>query len=182
MLSEKENTQISKFLSLVLRHQPELLGLRPDEQGWVKVADLLQQANAHGKPITAAELDYVVETNSKKRFAFSDDRQLIRASQGHSIGVSLGYQPQQPPEILYHGTGEKSVEAIMQTGLEKRSRQHVHLSADTDTAIKVGQRHGKSAVFEVAAAAMHADGHVFCLSDNGVWLTEAVPVRYLKLQ
>lgn len=182
MISEEETTRISKFLSLVLRHQPEVIGITLDEQGWVNVNELLRQAHKHGKVIAIDILNHVVETNNKKRFAFSEDKQQIRASQGHSVAVELGYEPQVPPEILYHGTGSQSVESILKTGLEKRSRQHVHLSADTDTAIKVGSRHGKPVVIYVLAQEMHKKGYAFYLSANGVWLTDGVPVEFLKLR
>jgi putative RNA 2'-phosphotransferase len=181
MIREKENTNISKFLSLVLRHQPELIGIELDEQGWVAVDELLKKANAAGNAITFDILDYVVQTNAKKRFSFSDDLKKIRASQGHSVEVELGYEPQVPPEILYHGTATRFVESILQTGLEKRDRQHVHLSKELETATAVGQRHGKPVIFHVLAGQMHKAGHVFYLSANGVWLTDAVPVAFLKL-
>jgi putative RNA 2'-phosphotransferase len=181
MISEKETTSISKFLSLVLRHQPEAIGISLNEHGWVDVNELLRQAHKHGKVITMDILNHVVETNTKKRFAFSDDKQQIRASQGHSIAVELGYEPQVPPLVLYHGTGSQSVESILKTGLEKRSRQHVHLSADTDTAIKVGSRHGKPVVLQVLAQEMYEKGFVFYLSANGVWLTDEVPAEFLTL-
>ena len=180
-MKEKDITSISKFLSLVLRHQPEVIGVALDEQGWVNLDELLKQANAHGHTINLELLNYVVETNSKKRFAFDESGQRIRASQGHSVDVELGYQAQIPPEILYHGTGIKSIAAIQQTGIEKRSRQHVHLSKDMKTAIQVGSRHGKPAVFSVLAGEMHNDGFMFYLSENKVWLTDTVPARFLKL-
>jgi putative RNA 2'-phosphotransferase len=181
-MNEKETTRISKFLSLVLRHQPQLIGINLNEQGWVNVDELLQKAQQHGQLITPEVLNHVVETNAKKRFAFSDDKQQIRASQGHSVGVALGYGPQVPPNVLFHGTGSQSVESILKTGLEKRSRQHVHLSADIDTAIKVGSRHGKPVVLNVLASEMHSKGYVFYLSANGVWLTDKVPPEYINKQ
>lgn len=181
MISEKETTNLSKFLSLVLRHQPELIGIKLDEQGWVAIDELLQKAGAHGKAITPEVLDHIVETNAKKRFAFDDTRQKIRASQGHSVEVELGYEPQTPPDVLYHGTGSQSVETILQTGLEKRNRQHVHLSSDVDTAVKVGQRHGKPVILTVAAGEMHLQGHKFYLSENKVWLTDFVPQDFIGI-
>ena len=181
MITEKETTSISKFLSLVLRHQPQLIGITLNEQGWVNVDELLQRAHKHGKIITLDMLTHVVETNTKKRFAFSDDKRQIRASQGHSVVVELGYEPQVPPDVLFHGTGSQSVPSILKTGLERRSRQHVHLSADIDTAIKVGSRHGKPVVLSVLAGEMHKKGYVFYISANGVWLTNEVPAEYLTL-
>ncbi|MBS7566779.1 RNA 2'-phosphotransferase [Mucilaginibacter sp. Bleaf8] len=180
-MNEKETTKLSKFLSLVLRHQPDLIGIELDEQGWVKVDELLKQSANHGHLITLEMLNHVVETNAKKRFAFSNDGHKIRANQGHSVEVDLGYEPQVPPTVLYHGTGSQSVASILQSGLEKRSRQHVHLSADRDTAIKVGSRHGKPVVLEVLALEMHQNGYTFFLSANGVWLTETVPANFLQL-
>ena len=180
-MEEKEAKSISKFLSFVLRHQPQLIGIELDGQGWANVDELLKQADAHGRKISPEQLQYIVETNSKKRFAFDETGQKIRASQGHSVAVELGYQPQVPPEILYHGTGENSVASIQQTGLEKRGRQHVHLSRDRETAIQVGGRHGKPAVFNVLAGEMHKNGYVFYLSENMVWLTDAVPAEFLRI-
>lgn len=166
----------------MLRHQPEAIGIKLDEQGWVGVAELIKQVNAHGKSLTTGILNHVVATNAKKRFAFNDAGDKIRASQGHSLHVELGLQPQTPPALLYHGTGVQSAKSILQTGIEKRSRQHVHLSADTETAIKVGQRHGKPAIFEVNALTMHNNGQLFYISENGVWLTDTVPAAYIKLK
>jgi putative RNA 2'-phosphotransferase len=143
------------------------------------VAGLKKKAAAFGKPFSGEELEFVVETNSKKRFAFSPDKRKIRASQGHSIDVDLGYEPRTPPEILYHGTATNHIGSILKSGLNKRKRTHVHLSPDKDTAIKVGQRHGKAVILEVAAGQMHAAGHLFFLSENEVWLTDAVPAAFL---
>lgn len=172
--------RISKFLSLVLRHQPEMIGIQLDANGWANVNELLEKANKYGVKIDREILNHIVETNSKKRFAFNNTLDKIRASQGHSIEIELGYTNQKPPEILYHGTGEKSVQSILKTGLEKRSRQHVHLSSDIETAVKVGQRHGKPVVFIVLAGQMYEDKYQFFLSDNGVWLTDKVPIKYLS--
>ncbi len=180
MLPDKQLTHISKFLSLVLRHQPETIGIQLDEQGWTCIEELLEKANHYGVRLDRKTLNHIVATNPKKRFAFNDTLDKIRASQGHSIDIELGYTNQKPPEMLYHGTGEKSVQSITATGLEKRSRQHVHLSSDPETAIKVGQRHGKPYVFKVLAEKMCLDNYPFFLSANGVWLTDHVPPAYLK--
>lgn len=178
---QTNDTKISKFLSLVLRHQPELIGIQLDQNGWADVAVLIEKINTHGIKIDLTILNHIVATNPKKRFAFNETRDKIRASQGHSIEIELGYTNQQPPEILYHGTGEKTVASILQSGLEKRNRQHVHLSADITTAIKVGQRHGKPKIFKVLAQQMFNDNYIFYISDNGVWLTDSVPPKYLLL-
>lgn len=181
MLSEKEATRLSKFLSFVLRHQPQTIGLTLDENGWADVTGLLQKLKTKGFNVDRTALQHVVATNNKKRFAFNEDETKIRASQGHSINVALGLEESIPPAILYHGTAQKNTAAILQKGLLKQSRQHVHVSKDVETAINVGKRHGVPVVFEVRAEAMLCDGHAFYLSANGVWLTETVPAKYLRL-
>jgi len=180
MTSEKQLTYISKFLSLVLRHQPETIGIQLDENGWTDIKELIEKANNNGIKFDREMLNHIVATNPKKRFAFNETLDKIRASQGHSIEIELGYTNQKPPEILYHGTGEKSVQSIINIGLEKRNRLHVHLSNDIETAIKVGQRHGKPFVFKVLAEQMYNDNFQFFISDNGVWLTDNVPTKYLR--
>lgn len=180
MISEKESTRISKFLSLVLRHKPETIGIQLDENGWVTVDMLLKQLGTHGHPVSKEILDHVVATNTKKRFAYNDDETKIRANQGHSVEVDLNYTPLQPPAILYHGTAERSLESIFKTGLEKKNRHHVHLSTDVSTALAVGSRYGKPVLLTVAAGEMYTDGYNFYVSDNNVWLTDHVPVKYLK--
>jgi putative RNA 2'-phosphotransferase len=181
MSDQKSDTRVSKFLSLVLRHQPEVIGIIPDENGWVSVQDLLEKMKAKGIDLDFATLKRIVLTNDKKRFAFNEDSSWIRASQGHSIKVELGYSERKPPEVLYHGTAEKNREIILAQGLKKGSRHHVHLSIDIETAIKVGARHGAPVVFEVMAEAMQSEGYVFFVSDNGVWLTDTVPAKFLKM-
>lgn len=180
MISDKQITHISKFLSLVLRHQPETIGIQLDKSGWTDIAELIEKANNYGIKFDRKILNHIVATNSKKRFAINDTFDKIRASQGHSIEIELGYTNKKPPEILFHGTGEESVYSILATGLEKRSRQHVHLSSDFETTVKVGQRHGKPFVFKVLAEQMYDDNFQFFISDNGVWLTDNVPTKYLK--
>jgi putative RNA 2'-phosphotransferase len=172
--------RLSKFLSLVLRHEPERIGISLDPQGWVAVDDLLAAAARAGKPISREQLDLVVATNDKKRFALSPDGSRIRASQGHSVEVDLALPPVVPPERLFHGTATRFLDAIRAEGLRSQSRQHVHLSPDEETAVKVGQRHGRPAILVVLAGAMHSAGHLFYRSDNGVWLTAAVPPEYLE--
>ena len=173
--------RFSKFISLVVRHQPEKYGLALDKHGWAQIDDLIAVANRAGVPLTHATLQQVVAQNDKQRFAISEDGRAIRARQGHSIAVDLELLPIEPPEQLYHGTAERFVPAILAEGLLRRSRQHVHLSADLPTAIKVGQRHGKPVVFNVASGAMHHDGYHFYRSENGVWLVDAVPLMYLTI-
>jgi len=170
------NTEVkfSKFLSLILRHKPEIIGIQLHKNGWTDVDTLLKNANNYGKKIDKKTLLHIVETNPKKRFSLNNACNKIRVNQGHSINVDLGYISQKPPEILYHGTGEKSVNSIFKTGLEKHGRQHVHLSDDIEIAIKVGQRHGTPFVFKVAAKEMYNSKFEFYLSENGVWLTDNV--------
>jgi len=180
MLSDKETTALSKFLSLVLRHKPQTINLTLDDNGWTSTEELLEKMNNTGKTIDIDKLKYIVDTNAKKRFAFNNDFSSIRASQGHSVSVELGYTPQEPPSILYHGTAEKNIASILSSGLVKGNRHHVHLSSNTNTAITVGSRHGKPVLLEVAAGQMHYDGHHLYVSGNGVWLTEHVPSQYLK--
>jgi len=172
--------KISKFLSYVLRHKPEAIGIALETGGWIDVDALLQAMNAAGKPLVRDVLEEVVSTNDKQRFAFSDDGTKIRASQGHSVQIDLGLQPITPPDTLYHGTATRFLNSILSSGLQPQSRRHVHLSADEPTALRVGQRHGKPVILRVDAGAMHADGHTFFLSANGVWLTAAVPPAYLR--
>ncbi len=174
--------KISKYLSRHLRHAPHDLGLELEPGGWVAVEDLLQAGRQHRFPISRAELDEVVAGSDKQRFAFDETRARIRANQGHSVEVDLQFEAIEPPAVLYHGTGHGNVASIMESGLCKMKRHHVHLSGDVVTAIKVGQRHGRPVVFRVDAAAMHAAGFVFFRSANGVWLVDAVPPQYLNLQ
>jgi len=173
-------TKISKFLSLVLRHEPEKIGLKLDAEGWTSVSDLLSRLTVEGRSITLEELQTVVVMNDKQRFSFSDDRTLIRANQGHSVQVRLGYEPLSPPALLYHGTAERFLASIGQHGLLKGQRHHVHLSEDTKVASEVGARYGRPVVLIVASEMMNKNGHAFFRSENGVWLTEHVPVDYIQ--
>ncbi|MBW4612231.1 MAG: RNA 2'-phosphotransferase [Desmonostoc vinosum HA7617-LM4] len=173
-------TKISKYLSLHLRHQPDRIGIQLAPGGWVAVDELIAACSKHKFPITRQELNEVVATNDKKRFAFDSTGTLIRANQGHSVEVDLQLEPVTPPSVLYHGTGHKSAKSIMETGLCKMSRHHVHLSSDINTAKTVGARHGKPIVFAIDATAMHQLGYIFYCSDNNVWLVEHVPPEYLK--
>jgi len=171
--------KISKFLSLVLRHKPQTIGIELDANGWVEVNELLAKASEHGRDISKDQLDHVVQTNDKKRFAFSDDGSRIRASQGHSVSVDLEMQVQSPPAVLYHGTASRFLDRILAEGLKKMGRQHVHLSSTREVATKVGSRHGFPVILVVNCSAMLAEGHEFFLSENNVWLTDAVPRSFL---
>jgi putative RNA 2'-phosphotransferase len=155
------NKHISKYLSLVLRHQPDTIGITLDENGWTSVIILLEKLQLKFKYINLDILEEVVATNDKKRFAFNEDKSLIRANQGHSVNIDLGYTQKEPPAFLYHGTVPKFMLAIKEKGLLKMSRHHVHLSADTETAFKVGTRRGVPTILSVNAKAMHEDGKHF---------------------
>ena len=179
-MNEIEKKKISKFLSLILRHQPESIGLTLDENGWAAVEELREKSVRKRIFFTPEELDEVVETNNKKRFAFNEDKTRIRASQGHSIDIDLALQALQPPDFLYHGTAETNISSILEKGIEKRTRQHVHLSADKETAAKVGMRHGKPVILTIRTGTMHKNGILFYRSANGVWLTDFVDAKYIS--
>lgn len=181
-MNEKILRQRSKFLSLVLRHQPETIGIQLDAEGWTDVSNLLQQMIKHRNPLKLQELIEVVENNDKKRFQLSNDHSKIRAVQGHSTQqVQREYIAMTPPDILYHGTATRFVDTILEQGLISGQRHHVHLSADLVTATKVGQRHGKVVIFRINTQQMQQDGFKFYQAENGVWLTEKVPNHYLSL-
>lgn len=181
MPHDKLQRSTSKFLSLVLRHDPQSIGLVLDHAGWARVDELLARLAVAGTQIDRALLEHLVHTNEKRRFAFSEDGQRIRANQGHSIDVSLGLRPLPPPDVLYHGTATRSVPAILAGGLDKRARHHVHLTEDIAVASAVGRRYGQLALLQVDAARMHAEGHLFFRAENAVWLTESVPSVYLNV-
>lgn len=177
---DKQNTRTSKFLSYVLRHQPESIGLTLDNEGWAEFDRLLICANRAGTPLTRQQIEAVVASNDKKRFTISDDGLRIRAAQGHSTpSVSMTYTEKQPPEQLFHGTATRFLDAIKEKGLIPGSRHHVHLSSDKQTASAVGQRYGKPVVLSVNTQLMHERGFLFYQADNGVWLTEHVPAEFL---
>jgi putative RNA 2'-phosphotransferase len=179
-MNEKKAKNISKFLSLVLRHSPQTIQLHLDENGWAAVEALITKCAANGNAFTLPELEEVVASNDKQRFSFNETHTHIRANQGHSIAVELGLAPCEPPEFLYHGTVPKFLEAIRSGGLHKMQRQHVHLSKERDTAEKVASRRGSPVILRVNSGLMQKDGIVFYLSDNGVWLTDHVPVTYIE--
>lgn len=175
-MNKNQEKEISKKLSYVLRHQPDAIGIELDEQGWTDISILIDKMN-----ITREELEYVVEHNSKKRFSIDEANNKIRANQGHSIAINLGLSQKTPPDQLYHGTAQKHYDIIATEGLKKMSRNHVHLSADIETAKQVGSRHGKPIILIIDCKQMLADGASFYQADNGVWLTEYVGVEYIRL-
>lgn len=178
-MNAEQTKRLSKFLSLVLRHRPEEIGIELDEAGWVEVERLLEALSAHGKQVAREQLEHVVAASDKQRFAVSGDGVWIRANQGHSVEVELGYEPAEPPEILFHGTPRQFLESILATGLNRGRRHHVHLSATEATATAVGGRRGRPVVLRILAGKMHAAGHTFYVSANSVWLTEHVPREFI---
>ncbi len=178
--SQKSLTSTSKFLSLVLRHQPEVVGMQLDLEGWLPIDELIENANRKGKELSLELLHEVVASCEKKRYSLSDDGLRIRANQGHSVpDIELNLESVTPPNQLFHGTVAAFIESIREKGLLKRSRNHVHLSADIHTAKKVGARRGKPVILTIRSVAMHESGHIFYRSANGVWLTDAVPARFI---
>jgi len=178
-VSKIDYAKVSKFLSFVLRHEPETIKLTLDANGWVSVEELIQKSRSQIE-LTPELIKQVVNTNDKKRFAFSSDQQFIRANQGHSIPVDLQLSPKEPPEILYHGTATRFLNSIQQEGLKPGQRRHVHLSSDLKTAYAVGKRYGKPVVLKLATGAMYQQGFDFFLSDNGVWLTTYIPTEFIN--
>ncbi|MCY9786428.1 RNA 2'-phosphotransferase [Nocardiopsis sp. EMB25] len=178
-MDPKRRVRTSKFLSLVLRHDPSRVGITLDAEGWADIRALLDGCRRAGRRVTHAELMEVVRTNDKQRFALNADGTRVRARQGHSVPVDLALAPATPPELLYHGTVGRFLPAITAEGLRSIGRHDVHLSADEATARKVGSRRGAPVVLVVAAGRMHADGYAFRMSDNGVWLVPEVPPEYL---
>ena len=170
--------KISKYMSMILRHRPEVIGIQLDEHGWADVNELIEGI-AKKKKFNREILEEIVRTDSKHRYSFNEDKTKIRANQGHSISVDLELEPLEPPEILWHGTAEKYVASIEKTGLRPGNRMYVHLSSDMQTAEKVGSRHGKPIVYQVKSGEMYRKGFRFYRSVNGVWLTIMVPVEYL---
>lgn len=169
------HTKISKYLSYILRHKPQSIGLNLDSHGWADIDEII--AKTKDMQLTRELIEAVVKSSDKQRYAIRDDK--IRANQGHSIAVDLALEPQTPPDILYHGTATRFIDSIRESGLLPQSRQYVHLSRDKATAIEVGKRHGKVVVLEIDCATMHQDGYEFYLADNGVWLTNRVPTQYI---
>jgi len=179
-MTESRIVKVSKFMSLVLRHNPQKIGITLDENGWADTKLLISGLCRNGHNVSLEDLKEVVANNDKQRFKFNDDYSKIRANQGHSVTVNVEMKEIQPPDILYHGTATRFWESIRTEGLTARNRLHVHLSADKETATDVGKRHGKPIVLIINATQMYKDGFVFYLSENGVWLVNAVPSKYIS--
>ena len=179
--SGKRMINTSKFISLILRHRPGIIGITLDEHGWADVQELISGVNnSEGHTLDMETLEEIVLTDEKQRYSFNEDHTLIRANQGHSIPVDVELKEMVPPAILWHGTGEKYVPSIDKQGLIPKGRLYVHLSSDTETARKVGSRHGKPVIYEIDCRKMGEDGYRFYLSENGIWLTKSVPAKYMK--
>jgi len=179
--NEYENSDkgLSKTLSYILRHHPEAFDIKMDSHGWADVDELISQMRKRGRIINREILDRIVRENDKKRYSYNENKTKIRANQGHSIPVDLDLLPVAPPDILYHGTAEASLDSIRKNGIMKMSRNHVHLSIDTETAFEVGSRHGKPVILTIDTKKMYNDGIDFYLSENNRWLCEYIPFKYV---
>ena len=182
MDQSKNDEKLGKFLSLVLRHNPQAAGITLDEHGWADVQELLDGVRHSGRQIDIETLERIVRENNKQRYSFNADHTKIRANQGHSLRVDVELTEAKPPRYLYHGTARRSLSAIRQEGIRKMSRQYVHLSSDFQTAIEVGRRHGSPVVLTINAEAMAQDGVIFYRSENGVWLCEHVAPEYFSIE
>lgn len=175
------DVNLGKFISLILRHKPEVIGISIDKNGWANVEELLKGINKSGRKIDFDTLERIVNTNNKHRYSFNEDKTLIRANQGHSINVDVELKESIPPDILYHGTGLKYLDSIKENGIVSKNRLHVHLSKDIETAIDVGKRHGTPVVLEINTKQMVDDGIKFYISENGVWLTSNIDSKYFSI-
>ena len=177
---ENISINVGKFLALILRHQPEAVGIELDKNGWADVEELIGGVKKSVPDFNRDELELIVKNDTKQRYSLNEDKTKIRANQGHSVNVDVELHEIQPPAVLYHGTAEKSVDGIMKNGIESRSRLYVHLSKNKETALSVGGRHGRPVIFGVNAEEMYRNGYKFYISENGVYLTKYVPTKYLK--
>ena len=173
-------TDTSRFISLILRHKPEVIGITLDEHGWASVDELIAGVS-RTRDFNMALLEEIVRSDEKMRYSFNNNKTKIRANQGHSVPVDVELAERTPPPLLYHGTGEKYVDSIEKTGLIPKTRLYVHLSGEYETAKRVGARHGNPVIFKVDTARMAKGGYKFFVSSNGVWLTKSVPSEYLEI-
>ena len=180
-MNTKDIKHKSKFLSLVLRHKPEVIDLTLDENGWADIKELITKASAKDVILSQEIIKVVIETNDKQRFTYNDVKSKIRANQGHSIKIDIDLESVEPPSLLYHGTAKRNIDSILEKGIDKRNRQHVHLSNEIETTKNVGSRHGKPIILIIDASQMHRDGIKFYLSKNKVWLTEFVDDKYITI-
>ena len=179
-MTDKERTSKSKFLSLVLRHQPQIIDLNLDKNGWANINEIIEKSNINNQKLTIEIIKEIAEKCPKQRYAIDTENNKIRANQGHSIAVDMEFEPKEPPIYLYHGTASRFINEIKKTGLAKCSRQYVHLSADIATATNVGSRHGTPYILTIAAQEMQKAGFHFYQSENGVWLSDEVPLQFIE--
>jgi len=179
MNQTKADIELGRFISKILRHNPAVIGITLDENGWADVDELIGGISKKDRSIDRITLDRIVRENNKNRYSYNADKTKIRANQGHSVAVDVELKKAAPPPVLYHGTAAKFVDSIKNNGITKQKRQHVHLSADFETAVNVGKRHGSPVVLEIDAEVMNADGFSFWISENNVWLCEEVPAKYI---
>lgn len=179
--SNSQLVKVSKYLSYVLRHRPDEIGLNLDSSGWVETKDLIEKSVAHGRPLDLGLLQAAVKADDKQRYSFRDDFRLIRANQGHSVDIDLSLESSAPPDYLYHGTATRFMDSISEQGLLKKERHHVHLSECIETASSVGKRYGALQLLKINAKKMHDEGFPFWRTDNGVWLVDSVPPQYFSL-
>ena len=180
-MNEKQQKRIGKFISLILRHEPEKIGLQLDDAGWADVNELLEGLRRKNRGISFDQLQELVASNDKQRYSFNEDQSRIRANQGHSLKLDLQLEAREPPEQLYHGTATRFLDSILEQGLMKRERHHVHLSLEKSTANQVGSRHGKPVIFVINSGEMYRNGYVFYCSENLVWLTDHVPAAFIEI-
>jgi len=180
-MKKVDDERLGRFLSLILRHKPETIGIRLDKHGWADVKELLKGVRNSGKMIDMEILERIVRENEKKRYSFNENHTKIRANQGHSIPVDIELKQLEPPDVLYHGTAYRFLGSIQKQGICRQGRQYVHLSKDQETAYQVGKRHGKPVILKIDARQMAADGITFYLSENGVWLCSHVPMKYVQI-
>ncbi|AKP44796.1 TPA: RNA 2'-phosphotransferase [Clostridioides difficile] len=178
-MSKKD--KLSIFISLILRHKPETIGIKLDDYGYADVNELIEKINNTGRNINIEILEQIVKEDNKQRYSFNDDRSKIRANQGHSINVNVELRELEPPKYLYHGTATRFLDNIKNEGIIKQSRLYVHLSRDIDIAVKVGKRHGTPVILKINTGKMYENGYKFYLSENNVWLCEYIPFKYVEI-
>ncbi|MGX4512459.1 RNA 2'-phosphotransferase [Clostridioides difficile] len=179
--SMSKKDKLSIFISLILRHKPEIIGIKLDDYGYADVNELIEKINNTGRNINIEILEQIVKEDNKQRYSFNEDRSKIRANQGHSINIDVELKELEPPEYLYHGTATRFLDNIKNEGIIKQSRLYVHLSRDIDTAIKVGKRHGTPVILKINTGKMYENGYKFYLSENNVWLCEYIPFKYVEI-
>ncbi|EOE7167605.1 RNA 2'-phosphotransferase [Clostridioides difficile] len=179
--SMSKKDKLSIFISLILRHKPETIGIKLDDYGYADVNELIEKINNTGRNINIEILEQIVKEDNKQRYSFNEDRSKIRANQGHSINVNVELRELEPPRFLYHGTATRFLDNIKKEGIISKSRLYVHLSNDIDTAVQVGKRHGIPIVLKINAGKMYENDYKFYLSENNIWLCEYIPFKYVEI-